>query len=118
MAESNRRSRGLARFSEVMQFPAPDVTGEPFVDSTLEHLFAEVWSRPGLGTKERRLITLTVLVLLGNEMPLRLHFGAARRSGDLTDAELDEMVLHLAHYAGWPCAAIASQVLRQLRSED
>ena len=31
--------------------------------------------------------------------------------------EIDELVLHLAHYGGWPVAAVASQVVRKLRSE-
>jgi alkylhydroperoxidase/carboxymuconolactone decarboxylase family protein YurZ len=39
------------------------------------------------------------------------------RSGDLSDAEIDELMLHLAHYAGWPVAAVTSQVIRQLRAE-
>jgi alkylhydroperoxidase/carboxymuconolactone decarboxylase family protein YurZ len=39
------------------------------------------------------------------------------KSGDLTDAEIDELILHVAHYGGWPQAAIASQVVRQLRAE-
>ncbi len=117
MSNDDRRSRGLASFSEVMQFDPPDLKGEPFLDSTIEHLFAEVWARPGLGVRERRLITLTILVMLGNEMALGLHFGAAMKSGDLSDTEIDEMLLHLAHYAGWPAAAVATQVVRQLRAE-
>lgn len=117
MAEDDRRERGRATFAEVMRFPAPDLKGEPFYDATLDHLFADVWARPGLSVRDRRLITLTVLVMGGNEMALRLHFGAARQSGDLSDAEIDELLLHLAHYAGWPAAAVATQVIRELRSK-
>jgi alkylhydroperoxidase/carboxymuconolactone decarboxylase family protein YurZ len=54
---------------------------------------------------------------LGNEMPLRLHLGAALKSGDLSDQAIDELVLHVAHYGGWPVAAVAAQVVRALRSE-
>jgi alkylhydroperoxidase/carboxymuconolactone decarboxylase family protein YurZ len=39
------------------------------------------------------------------------------KSGDLSDTEIDELILHVAHYGGWPQAAIASQVVRQLRAE-
>jgi alkylhydroperoxidase/carboxymuconolactone decarboxylase family protein YurZ len=35
----------------------------------------------------------------------------------LTDAEIDELILHVAHYAGWPVAAISSQIVRALRAE-
>jgi len=113
----DKRQRGLAKFAEVMQFTPPDVPGDVFLDATIDHLFAEIWTRPGLGRRERRLITLTILMCLGNEMTLRLHLGAARKSGDLSDQEIDELILHVAHYGGWPLAAVASQVMRQVRSE-
>jgi 4-carboxymuconolactone decarboxylase len=117
MSDADRHARGLAKFGEVMGFTPPDMQGDVFMDATVDHLFAEVWARPALGVRERRLITLTVLMAVGNEMPLRLHFGAAMKSGDLSDAEIDELILHVAHYGGWPQAAIASQVVRQLRAE-
>jgi 4-carboxymuconolactone decarboxylase len=117
MSDADRRQRGLETFADVMQLQAPDVPGDLFLDTTIEHLFAEVWARPGLGVRERRLVTLTILMLMGNEMPLRLHFGAAMKSGDLSDTEIDELIMHVAHYGGWPAAAIASQVVRQLRAE-
>ncbi|HXJ36174.1 MAG TPA: carboxymuconolactone decarboxylase family protein [Candidatus Eisenbacteria bacterium] len=112
-----RRTRGRKMFEQVMGFPAPPVDGEPFFDTTLDHLFGELWSRPGFSVRDRRIVTLTVLMSLGHEATLRLHLGAAMRTGQLTDAEIDELVLHVAHYAGWPPAAIASQVVRQLRAE-
>lgn len=117
MPGSDKRQKGIAKFAEVMQFTPPHIPGDVFLDATIEHLFAEVWARPGLGVRERRLITLTVLMCLGNEMTLRLHFGAAMKSGDLSHAEIDELILHVAHYGGWPKAAVASQVVRQLRAE-
>jgi 4-carboxymuconolactone decarboxylase len=117
MSDSDRRHRGLKTFTDVMQFQAPDVPGDVFLDATIEHLFADLWARPGLGVRERRLVTLTILMAFGNEMTLRLHFGAAMKSGDLSDVEIDELILHVAHYGGWPQAAVASQVVRQLRAE-
>lgn len=115
--DAGKRSRGKAAFERVMTFPAPPLEGDLFYDTTLDHLFAELWSRPGLGVRERRLVTLTLLMAMGHEGNLKLHLAAALRSGDLTDAELDELVLHVAHYGGWPAAAVASQVLRQVRTE-
>jgi 4-carboxymuconolactone decarboxylase len=117
MPDTDRRKRGLKKFAEVMQFEAPDVPGDAFLDVTLEHLFGDLWSRPGLSVRDRRLITLTILSCLGNELTLRLHLGAAMKSGDLSDTEIDELILHVAHYGGWPTAAVASQVARALRSE-
>jgi 4-carboxymuconolactone decarboxylase len=116
MSEQDRE-RGREWFQKVMGFPAPDLPGDAFLDVTLDHLFAQVWSRPGLGVKERRIATLVVLMCLGNEPTLKLHMGAALRTGQLTDTEMDELVLHVAHYAGWPVAAVSSQALRALRAE-
>jgi 4-carboxymuconolactone decarboxylase len=117
VAESEKRKKGRAKFAEVMRFSPPEMPPEPFLDTTVDYLFAELWSRPGLGVRERRISTLTTLICLGNELALKLHLGAAMTSGDLSDTELDELILHVAHYGGWPGAAIASQVVRQLRAE-
>ena len=38
-------------FEKVMGFPAPPLQGDAFLDVTLEHLFANVWSRPALGVR-------------------------------------------------------------------
>ena len=114
---SDRRAKGRAWFERVMGMPAPTIASDPFYDATLDHLFAEVWSRPGLSVRDRRLVTLTLLIQLGNENALRIHLGATMRQRQLTDLELDELILHVAHYAGWPGAAMASQIVRQLRAE-
>jgi 4-carboxymuconolactone decarboxylase len=117
MADQDKRAVGRSTFEAVMGFPVPQVQGDAFLDATVDHLFAELWTRPGLAVRDRRLITLTVLMMFGNEATLRLHLGAAMRSGQLSDLEIDELVLHVAHYAGWPTAAVASQIVRQLRNE-
>ncbi len=114
---SRARARGRDWFARVMGAPAPAAAPDPFVAATLDHLFADVWSRPGLSVRDRRLVTLTLLIAHGNEGALRMHLGATMRQAQLTDAELDELILHVAHYAGWPGAALASQVVRQLRAE-
>jgi 4-carboxymuconolactone decarboxylase len=117
MADADDREKGREWFQKVMGFQAPSLPGDLFLDTTLDHLFANVWSRPALGVKERRIATLVVLMCLGHEPTLKLHLGAALRTGQLTDAELDELVLHVAHYAGWPVAAVSSQVVRAVRAE-
>ena len=112
-----QRAKGLEWFDKVMGFRPPVIPEDPFLDSTVDHLFANVWARPGLGVKERRIATLVILMQIGNEQTLKLHFGAAMKQKQLTDTEIDELILHVAHYAGWPVAAISSQIVRQLRTE-
>lgn len=114
---SGERERGREWFERVMGAAAPATPPDPFVEATVDHLFADVWSRPGLALRDRRIATLVVLIQLGNEMALRLHLGATMRQEQLTDTEIDELILHVAHYGGWPGAAVASQIVRQLRAE-
>jgi len=117
MSEDEQRTRGVKAFEQVMGFKPPALAGDVFLDVTLDHLFADLWTRPGFSIRDRRIVTLTVLICLGHEATLKLHLGAALRTGQLTDAEVDELVLHVAHYGGWPVAAVASGVVRQLRAE-
>ena len=114
--DAEQRQKGVAKFEEVMGFSPPEVD-DLFLNVTLDHLFPNVWARGGLSRRERRLITLTAITCLGHEPTLKIHLGAAMRSGDLSDEDIDELILHLAHYAGWPAASMASAVARQLRAE-
>jgi len=115
--DEEKRAKGLEWFDTVMGFRPPDVRGDPFLDVTIDHLFADVWSRPGLDVRARRIVTLVVLMCMGHEATLKMHLGATMKQNQLTDVEIDELLVHVAHYAGWPPAAIASQVVRQLRAE-
>jgi 4-carboxymuconolactone decarboxylase len=116
MAKSEQRKKGIAKFEEVMGFTPPELD-DPFFEMTLDHLFPNVWGRGELSRRERRLITLTVIACLGHEATLTLHLNAAMKSGDLSDKDIDELMLHLAHYAGWPVAAMGTGVVRQLRAQ-
>ena len=80
---------------------------------TMEHLFGDVWQRPGLGIEERSLITCAVLIALGRESEQRLHFRGARNVGHSRE-KLEELITHIAHYAGWPVAVSANRVLDEV----
>jgi 4-carboxymuconolactone decarboxylase len=80
---------------------------------TVEHLFGNVWSRPGLAIEERSLATCAVLVALAREGEQRLHFRGARNLG-IPREKLEELIMHVAHYAGWPAAVSAFRVLDEV----
>ena len=86
---------------------------EGFRQMTIEHLFGDVWNRPGLEITERSLVTCTVLVALGRENEQRLHFRGARNLG-IPREKLEELITHVAHYAGWPVAVSAFRVLNEV----
>ena len=89
--------------------PMPD----DFARMTVEHLFGDLWNRPGLQIEERSIITCTVLVALGRENEQRLHFRGARNLG-IPREKLEEVITHVAHYAGWPVAVSAFRVLSEV----
>ena len=77
-------------------------------------VFGEVWARPGLTRRERRLVTLPCVAAADAQQPIEDHVYAALNSGDLNVDELLELVLHFAVYCGWPKASnLEGHVRRQ-----
>ena len=74
-------------------------------------LFGDVWEREELSKRDRSLATVAALVTGGNTEQLRNHLLLAKTNG-LTEAELKEVIIHLAFYAGWPRAMSAIQVAK------
>ncbi|WP_367038310.1 carboxymuconolactone decarboxylase family protein [Streptomyces sp. Je 1-332] len=101
-----RATRGWAAMAEVMQCPAPPAMSPASLGGlSAQHIFGDLWDRPGLSRRDRRLITLTALAVLGQDrLHTPLHIRAALASSDLTEAELREMAVQIAYYAGWPLA--------------
>jgi 3-oxoadipate enol-lactonase/4-carboxymuconolactone decarboxylase len=93
---------------------------EPFQDFITRFAWGDVWTRPGLGRRERSVATLAALTALGRTEELALHVRAALRNG-LTPDEVGEVLLHTAVYAGVPAAntafAVARRVLEEMASE-
>ena len=118
--KSERYRLGAAKFEEVIGF-APPERGPDFLRLTVEDLFADVWAREGLARRDRRLVTLTVLLLMGKEDSVALHLRQALVSGDLDKKQVEELMIHLAFYAGWPVGQmgfdVAMKVLAELRAK-
>ncbi|HLL65428.1 MAG TPA: 4-carboxymuconolactone decarboxylase [Micromonosporaceae bacterium] len=87
-----------------------------FQSMITRYAWGEVWSRPGLDRRTRSCITVAMLAALRAEDELVLHLRAARRNG-VTVAELQEVLLQVAIYAGVPAAntafAVAARVLAE-----
>jgi 4-carboxymuconolactone decarboxylase len=107
MSDASRWERGFAKFNEVYcgDVPAPPAGAMPFFDVMLEQLFAEVWTRPELSQRDRRLVTMGVLAALGERDPFIIQVRTGIKNGELTPVQVREMVIHLAQYAGYPRAA-------------
>lgn len=86
------------------------------VSLTDDVLFGDIWERPELARRDRSLITVAALVMGGNTEQLEPHLDTAKKNG-LTEAELKEVIIHMAFYAGWPRALSAMAVARRVFNE-
>jgi 4-carboxymuconolactone decarboxylase len=98
------RRRGLERMEEVYGFELSDGEGD-FFRYTADHLFADIWNRPGLSDRDRRLLLIGLLAGTGAHDVLTIQIPAAYAKGELDDTALREIVIFLCHYAGWPNGA-------------
>ena len=78
-------------------------------------LFGDVWERTELSKRDRSLVTVAALITNGSTEQLKHHLGRAKENG-LTEAELKEVIIHLAFYAGWPRAMSAITVAKDIFS--
>jgi 4-carboxymuconolactone decarboxylase len=81
----------------------------------------QVWNRPALTRGQRSMITVGLLTAFRADRQLRGHVEMAIVNNGLTRAEVCEVVLHTAMYAGFPAAlngfAIAAEVFERLDTE-
>jgi len=88
----------------------------PMQEFVTEHCWGAVWSRPGLGRKERSLVNLGMLTALNRSHELRVHVRGAIRNG-CTPEEIQEVLLQAAIYCGVPAAMEAFRVTEAVLAE-
>ncbi|MFZ2825397.1 carboxymuconolactone decarboxylase family protein [Hydrogenophaga sp.] len=78
---------------------APD-----FARYLIEFPFGDIYSRPGLDLRSREIAVVAALTAMGNATPqLKVHLQAALNVG-VTQAEIVEVIMQMAVYAGFPAA--------------
>ena len=93
--EAERVARSFARGLGALGSFAFDVVGD-------------MWARPGLSRRDRSLIVVSTLCAQARDEELETHTGIAIRNG-LTRVEIEEIVVTVAAYAGFPAAMAASR---------
>jgi 4-carboxymuconolactone decarboxylase len=71
-----------------------------FVEETVAHMFGDIWSRPGLTIRERRLLVLGATTMLGRDDLIETQVRGALANGEFTEEQLDEIPLMMLFYAG------------------
>lgn len=80
-----------------------------------ESVWHDLWTRPQLTLPERSLVTIAILAALGRE-ELELHLRAARNTG-ATLEQINDVLMHVAVYAGVPAANHAIATLKRVYAE-
>lgn len=107
------RRRGLERMEQVYGFEMTDGAGD-FFAYTADHLFADIWNRPGLSDRDRRLLLIGLLVGSNQHDVLHIQIPAAYAAGELDADQLREIVILLCHYAGWPSGSKVNSIVEDV----
>jgi 4-carboxymuconolactone decarboxylase len=94
-----------------------DDLNRPLQELITQYCWGEIWSRPGLDRKTRSMVNLAMLAALNRPHELKLHIRGALRNG-LGKAEIGEIFLQAAFYAGGPAALDAVRAAREVFKEE
>ncbi|MCP5026303.1 MAG: carboxymuconolactone decarboxylase family protein [Actinomycetia bacterium] len=120
----DRRGAGL----DVMSTLTGQTLGAGAVDSMEEqwgplgtwaadHVLGDLWSRPQLSRRDRSLIVVTFLIVVGGDGELRSHAPGALNHG-VTRSEIDEILVQCASCAGFPITLAARRVIDGLLGDN
>ncbi len=101
--DPTRREVGKAQMRAVYGWDIEPT--KPFEVQTVDHLFGEIWAQGKLPVRDRRLLLIGLAAGSGLEDVAALQLDAALNLGELDADDLRDLVVFLAHYAGWPRAA-------------
>jgi len=118
-----RYARGQARLAQIdgdagrQAIDALDGVAPDLARYVIEFGFGDVYNRPGLDLRTRELATVAALTALGHAQPqLKVHVNGALNVG-CTPAEIIEVVIQMALYAGFPAALNAAASAKQVFAE-
>jgi 4-carboxymuconolactone decarboxylase len=84
-----------------------------FQELITRYAWDEIWNRPGIPHRVRRMLVISMMVALGRWEEFQLHVRAAIASGDLDADDVKEILLQAAIYCGIPAANTAFKEARE-----
>jgi 4-carboxymuconolactone decarboxylase len=78
-----------------------------FHDLIKRYAWGEIWTRPGLDIRTRRVLVIGTLLALGRWEEFEMHVRAALAEGGFSADDVKEIVLQQAIYCGVPAAHAA-----------
>ena len=115
-----RHAKGLATLEKLFG-PAGAQAAQAFDDVApdlgryiVEHVYGDLYQRPGLDLNTHELVTVAGLTALGHAKPhLKTHIDGALNAG-AEAAEIAEVIIHMSAHAGFPAATTAMMALREV----
>lgn len=89
---------------------------QEFQDLITRYAWGEIWTRPGLDVRSRRILVIGTMIAIGRWEEFQMHAAAALREGGFTTDDLKEIVLQQAIYCGVPAAHHALKILGDLEA--
>jgi 4-carboxymuconolactone decarboxylase len=88
-----------------------------FQDLITRYAWGEIWTRPGLDLRSRRILVIGTMIAIGRWEEFQMHAAAAMREGGVSIDDLKEIVLQQAIYCGVPAAHHALKLLAELETQ-
>ena len=96
---------------------AADDFNRPLQELVTQYCWGEIWGREEIDRRTRSIINLAMISALNRPHELKLHVRGALRNG-VTKAEIREVLLQVAIYAGVPAAVDSFRVAREALADE
>src|SRR5215470_3695638 len=73
-----------------------------FQEMITRHVWGDIWTRPGIDTRTRRFMVLSIMIALTAWDEFRLHVRSGLAQGDLSKNDVKEIILQATAYCGAP----------------
>jgi 4-carboxymuconolactone decarboxylase len=117
-------ARGLAQLAKLLGADRAKAIQERFASlgtafetEAVSVVFGRTWSRPSMDVRTRALCSIGILAALGRKGALGINMDIALTNG-LTPGEIEEALLQVAIYAGYPAALDALGELTEARKRQ
>ncbi len=124
MDDSERHAAGMAIRREILGNAYINRTVADTTAATAEvqdlitrYAWGEIWTRPGLDHRTRRVLVIGTQIALRQWDQYRIHVRAALTEGGFSMDDINEIVLQQAIYCGAPAALTAINVAQQILDE-
>jgi 4-carboxymuconolactone decarboxylase len=91
---------------------------QEFQDLITRYAWGEIWTRPGLDVRSRRILVLGTMIAIGRWEEFEMHAAAALREGGVSVDDLKEIVLQQAIYCGVPAAHHAMKIVARISDPE